>query len=118
MLVAAALFQLVSGILNIARWYSPMPFFFIAGHYWVAWLAIGALLLHIGVKLPIVRARADAGRPAPAPGHAACPAGVARRSSPPRSVRHARHGRADRPAAAVLSVLAPRRPDIGPQGFP
>jgi len=54
-LVAAALFQLLSGILNIAHWYEPMPFFFTAGHYWSAWLAIGALLTHIGVKLPIIR---------------------------------------------------------------
>src|SRR5690349_13234178 len=54
-LVAAALFQLISGVLNVARWYTPMPFFFTAGHYWSAWLAVGALLAHIGVKLPIVR---------------------------------------------------------------
>ena len=56
MLVAAALFQLVTGVLNIALWYAPMPFFFTAAHYWTAWLAIGALLAHVGVKLPIVRA--------------------------------------------------------------
>ena len=54
-LVAAALFQLFSGILNISRWYTPMPFFFTAGHFWSAWLAIGALIAHIGVKLPIIR---------------------------------------------------------------
>lgn len=54
-LVAAALFQTVSGILNVARWYAPMPFFFPAGHHWVAWLLTGALLVHIGVQLPVVR---------------------------------------------------------------
>ncbi len=54
-LVAAGLFQLVSGTLNVARWYGPMPFFFTSGHYWVAWLAIGAIVAHIGVKLPIIR---------------------------------------------------------------
>ncbi|MEU8661299.1 molybdopterin-dependent oxidoreductase [Actinoplanes philippinensis] len=54
-LVAAALFQVVSGVLNVARWYAPMPFFFTSAHYWVAWLAAGALLTHIAVQLPVVR---------------------------------------------------------------
>jgi hypothetical protein len=54
-LVAAALFQVVTGILNVARWYAPMPFFFTSAHYWTAWLAIGALLLHIAVQLPVIR---------------------------------------------------------------
>ncbi|GIE80708.1 hypothetical protein Aph02nite_66580 [Actinoplanes philippinensis] len=62
-LVAAALFQVVSGVLNVARWYAPMPFFFTSAHYWVAWLAVGALLTHIGVQLPVVR---DALAPDPA----------------------------------------------------
>ncbi|MDR6317257.1 molybdopterin-dependent oxidoreductase [Actinoplanes couchii] len=55
-LVAAALFQVVGGVLNVGRWYAPMPFFFTAAHYWVGWLVIGALLVHIGVQLPVVRA--------------------------------------------------------------
>jgi len=54
-LVAAGLFQVVSGVLNVGRWYGPMPFFFTAGHYWVAWLVIGALLVHVGAKLPAIR---------------------------------------------------------------
>ena len=54
-LVAAALFQVVTGILNVARWYPPMGFFFTTAHYWTAWLAIGALLLHIAVQLPAIR---------------------------------------------------------------
>ncbi|XVU28535.1 molybdopterin-dependent oxidoreductase [Actinoplanes sp. CA-054009] len=55
-LVAAGLFQVVSGVLNTAHWYAPMPFFFTTAHYWVAWLAVGALLAHIGVQLPAARA--------------------------------------------------------------
>jgi DMSO/TMAO reductase YedYZ molybdopterin-dependent catalytic subunit len=54
-LVAGGLFQLVSGVLNISRWYTPMPFFFTTGHYWVAWLTAGALLVHVSVQLPVVR---------------------------------------------------------------
>ena len=81
MLVAAALFQVVSGVLNIARWYAPMPFFFTAGHYWVAWLAIGALLVHVGVKLPVVRAAlARRRRPSRGAGTAPEPARAARRA--------------------------------------
>src|SRR5262249_37149766 len=39
-LVAGAVFLLFSGIANIDLWY-PLPLFFPAGHYWVAWLTIG-----------------------------------------------------------------------------
>ncbi len=53
-LVAAAIFQLASGLLNSAQWY-PWSFSFRSSHYAVAWIAIGALVLHIAVKLPVVR---------------------------------------------------------------
>jgi hypothetical protein len=54
-LVAGAIFQVTTGILNIARWYDPMGFFFTVAHFWTAWITVGALLIHIGVKLPIIR---------------------------------------------------------------
>jgi hypothetical protein len=116
-LVAAALFQVIGGILNISRWYAPMPFFFTAGHYRVAWLAVGALLVHIGVQLPVVRAA------------------LARPSSEPRGEALSRRGllagvgvaaglitlttagQTVRPLSG-LAVLAPRRPGVGPQGLP
>ena len=50
-LVAAAIFQLASGLANVTQWY-PWEFSFRTTHYAVAWIAIGALLLHIAVKLP------------------------------------------------------------------
>ena len=53
-LVAAAIFQLASGLANSAQWY-PWSFSFRATHYAVGWIAIGALLVHIAVKLPIIR---------------------------------------------------------------
>jgi hypothetical protein len=117
-LVAAALFQLVTGLLNVALWYAPMPFAFLTGHYWTAWLAIGALLGHLGVKLPLVR-DALAGRPRESPVEGA----VSRRGvllaagSAAAAVTLATVGQTVRPLAR-LSVLAPRRPDIGPQGLP
>ena len=57
-LVGGSLFMLFSGTANIERWY-PWQFFFPAGHYWAAWITIGALVVHIGAKL--------AGRAAGAP---------------------------------------------------
>jgi len=53
-LVGAAIFQLATGLANSAQWY-PWSFPFVATHYAVAWLAIGALVVHIGVKLPVIR---------------------------------------------------------------
>lgn len=53
-LVAAALFLLASGLANSAQWY-PWAFSFRPTHYAVAWVAIGALIVHIAVKLPIIR---------------------------------------------------------------
>ncbi|MCW2749626.1 MAG: molybdopterin-binding protein [Aeromicrobium sp.] len=58
-LVAAGMFQLASGALNTAQWY-PWAFSFRRTHEAVAWVAIGALLVHIAVKLPIIRAALDA----------------------------------------------------------
>jgi hypothetical protein len=53
-LVAAAIFQLATGLANAAQWY-PWAFSFRSTHYAVAWVAIGALLVHIAVKLPVIR---------------------------------------------------------------
>jgi hypothetical protein len=53
-LVAAAIFQLASGLANSAQWY-PWSFRFVQTHYAMAWVAVGALAVHIAVKLPIVR---------------------------------------------------------------
>ena len=55
LLVAAAIFQLATGLMNSAQWY-PWDFSFRATHYAVAWVAIGALVLHVAVKLPVIRA--------------------------------------------------------------
>ncbi len=54
-LVGAAIFQLVSGTLNVVQWY-PWDYSFRRTHYAIAWVAIGALLIHIAVKLPVIRA--------------------------------------------------------------
>jgi len=53
-LVASAIFQLASGLANITEWY-PWNFSFRPTHFALAWVAIGSLLVHIAVKLPIIR---------------------------------------------------------------
>ena len=54
LLVAAAIFQLATGVLNTTEWYA-WSFSFRSTHYAVAWVAIGALVLHVAVKLPVIR---------------------------------------------------------------
>ena len=54
-LVAASVFQLAIGLANSAQWYPWTSFSFRTTHYALAWVAIGALLLHIAVKLPVIR---------------------------------------------------------------
>lgn len=65
-LVASAIFQLVTGLANQAQWY-PWSFSFRSTHYAVAWIAIGALVVHIAVKLPIIRGAYAEPLPEPAP---------------------------------------------------
>ena len=64
-LVGSSIFMLASGLLNIAQWY-PWDFSFRATHEAVAWIAIGSLLVHIAVKLPVIREAL--GAPVDAPG--------------------------------------------------
>lgn len=54
LLVGAGIFQLVTGVMNIAEWYA-WGFSFRSSHYAVAWIAVGALALHVAVKLAVVR---------------------------------------------------------------
>ena len=41
------LFQLTTGLLNIAQWYA-FKFFFTTSHYAMSYVAAGAVLVHIG----------------------------------------------------------------------
>ena len=53
-LVAASVFQVASGLANSAQWY-PWDFRFRATHFALGWVAVGALLVHVAVKLPVIR---------------------------------------------------------------
>jgi DMSO/TMAO reductase YedYZ molybdopterin-dependent catalytic subunit len=121
-LVGGGIFMLFTGFANINLWY-PWPFNFRTSHYWVAWITIGALVVHVGAKFAITRS-ALSRRPAPA----TVPL-VADTGSPDRRtflalvagasglLTVATVGQTVWPLRS-LALLAPRRPDTGPQGFP
>jgi DMSO/TMAO reductase YedYZ molybdopterin-dependent catalytic subunit len=117
-LVAGALFQVISGILNLARWYGPMPFFFTTAHYAGAWLAIGALLVHIGVQLPVIRRALTRESTVEPVGPGLSRRGlIATVGATSGLLTLATVGQTV-PWLGRLSVLAPRRPTTGPQHLP
>jgi hypothetical protein len=111
-LVGAALFQVISGVLNIAHWYGPMAFFFTNAHYWVAWVAIGALVSHIGVQLPVVRDALRRREVSTGRREFLLSVGVAAGV-----ITIATLGQTVR-SLSPIALLAPRRPGTGPQGLP
>ncbi|HZA79242.1 MAG TPA: molybdopterin-dependent oxidoreductase [Acidimicrobiales bacterium] len=118
-LVGGALFQVLSGTLNVAEWY-PWSFFFPRAHFWVAWITIGALVVHVGAKAAATRdavrqqpRTAAAVRAAPADRRAFL-SGIAATSV---GLVVATAGGAVA-ALSPVSVLAQRRPGVGPQGVP
>ena len=120
LLVGGSVLQLVTGLMNVFHWYS-FGFFFTTVHYWSAWIVFGSLTLHVGAKIAVARrglskqSLIDDAEPA---GH-----GLSRRGFltatgvASGAVVLATAGQTVRPLAD-LSVLAPRRPDDGPQGLP
>ena len=122
-LVGGAVFELFTGLADTHLWY-PWPFNFRTAHYWVAWITIGALVVHIGAKWTITRAALFSARSST--------------ETPPPTARTSAFDRrtflatvfATAGAVTVftvgqtvaplrkLALLAPRRPDVGPQGFP
>ena len=54
LLVGSALFEFVTGILNIQYWYA-FHFFFTPAHYYGAWVFIGAFLAHVTLKFGTMR---------------------------------------------------------------
>ncbi len=120
-LVGGAVFQLFSGVANINLWY-PWPFNFRTSHYWIAWVTIGALIVHIGAKVATTRtALARQSRDGPIAFDD--PAAQDRRwflatvFGASGLLTLLTVGQTVRPLAR-LALLAPRRPDVGPQGFP
>ncbi len=117
-LVGGSIFLVVTGLANIDLWY-PWPFFFPVGHHAVAWVTMGALVVHVAAKAPavsdVLRRRAGAAV-----------------SSQDALTRRRFLGVVGVTAALLtavtigqtvgplrrLALLAPRRPDVGDAGFP
>ena len=143
-LVGGALFELATGVANITYWYSPMPFNFTTAHFYVAWIAIGGLIVHIGAKFTLTRdvvSGRRSGEATPAVGATLRPrAGAATPMVQASAEQSSGRGLSRRgllatvgAAAGVLFVtvagetlaplrklalLAPRNPVIGPQSLP
>ena len=123
-LVGGSLFLLFTGIGSINR-FRPWGFSFPAAHYAAAWIAIGALVVHVGAKLHVAaRALARPGEVAPdASPREPLVSGITRRgflgavAASAGVVTIATVGQTVRPLRGV-SVLAPRDPAVGPQGVP
>ena len=118
-LVGGSIFLLVTGVANIELWY-PWVFFFPAGHYAVAWVTMGALVIHIAAKIRITRR--SLGRTQRELVEAPVSAAGRRRF-----LGLAATGSAALVAVTIgqtvsplkrLGLLAPRHPDIGIQNFP
>ncbi len=116
-LIGGSLLLLFTGLANINGWY-PWRFNFVVTHYWTAWITIGALIVHAGARWtttwhalrPQVRTSGDAATPDRRVFLATLGGAVA-------LVTLATVGETVSPLRK-LALLAPRRPDTGPQGFP
>lgn len=123
-LVGAAVFQLLTGLLNISQWY-PFGFSFRAAHYWTGWIAVGAVLTHVGAFAPQIArglarrgtAAADGEEDGEEDGAVSRRAFVAAAVLGTGAVALTQWGQTISPLAQV-SVLAPRIPGYGPQGLP
>ena len=116
-LVSASLLELISGLLNVLNWY-PWPWSFIDVHHWLAWVIAGSVLLHVAIKLPLIRRGLR--EPLAGASSAAAPAGISRRGvliatgAGVGLVAATTVGQVVTPLESV-ALLAPRRPSHGPQ---
>jgi len=116
LLVGAGIFQLVSGSLNVVQWY-PWEFSFRATHEAVAWIAIGALALHVAVKLPVIRSALGEDVPASEPTDGPSRRTVVRAALVSSGLAVLLTAGQSVPGLRKLSVFGIRDGD-GPQGLP
>lgn len=115
-LVSSMLFELASGVANVAQWY-PFHFFFPAAHYAVAWALAGSLLVHLAVKAPVI-AQALRERLSETDEQGLTRRGLLVATGAAVVTLTAVTVGQTVPGLRRLTLLAPRRPDIGPQGLP
>ncbi|MGH8879854.1 MAG: molybdopterin-dependent oxidoreductase, partial [Stackebrandtia sp.] len=117
-LVSTSVLQLFLGFANTVKWY-PWPFSFRTVHFWLALVILGSLLIHIGVKLPVLGRhwrRPEPPQDTPGPGWSRRGffGAVAVVTA---AVTVTTVGQAVTPLGK-LALLAPRKPGVGPQGLP
>jgi DMSO/TMAO reductase YedYZ molybdopterin-dependent catalytic subunit len=122
-LVGGSVLLLLTGVGNVNIW-RPWPFAFRAGHYAAAWLVMGALAVHVVAQWATTRAKLRRrARGEDEEEGAVVPGALDRRgfltavAGTSGLVALLTVGQTFAPLRALV-VLAPRRPDIGPQGFP
>ena len=121
-LLGSALLLLFSGLSNINVW-RPWNFDFRQGHYWAAWLAMGAMAIHLGAKGLTTRTALRDPAALDIDVSERSPDGLDRRSflstvfATSSVVALFSVGQTFEPLRR-LALLVPRRPDVGPQGFP
>jgi hypothetical protein len=133
-LVASALLEVATGLFNLLGWY-PWPWDFTIVHYWLGFVIIGSILLHIAVKLDAIKrglatdldadppVEADADVPAPTAENAAPSGGLTRRGALITAgagvgvIALTTMGQTVRPLEPI-ALLAPRQPEKGPLGVP
>jgi hypothetical protein len=115
--VSATLTQLVIGLFNTIGWYA-WKFPFRQTHFWLAWIIVGSLLVHIAAKLPTIRENWWQ-----VPFVAAQQRGWSRRTflgavtAAVAAAAVTTVGQSFTPLKR-LDLLAPRKPHVGPQGLP
>ncbi|MFD9947428.1 molybdopterin-dependent oxidoreductase [Nonomuraea sp. NPDC059023] len=111
LLVGGALFQLVTGLLNIAYIY-PWPFGFLQAHYWTAYIVYGALIIHVANEWAKIRKgawnRVDGAERRRFLRTIAAACGLTALVTVGETLTPLER----------LAVLAPRDPRVGPQGVP
>ncbi|MFE3796640.1 molybdopterin-dependent oxidoreductase [Nocardia tengchongensis] len=125
-LIGAVLFQIVTGLFNTAQFY-PWKFFFTTTHHAMAYVAFGAVVVHLAVKLPVVRQALARPVDDPEPDAGSAPESVPHQGISRRTVLVAAGLGAVVAGVAVAgqsipflrwaSLLAPRS-GHGPQGVP
>jgi len=130
LLVASAVFEFVTGVMNIQYWYA-FRFNFVVAHYYGAIVFVASLVLHVAVKLPVMlRAyrergtlrplREDLAHTRPEPGAPDTPPTISRRGlfaavgAGSAALLLANAGETIGDPLRRLSILAPRRQVIGP----
>jgi DMSO/TMAO reductase YedYZ molybdopterin-dependent catalytic subunit len=121
LLVGGSVFEVTTGLINVARFY-PWAFFFTTTHYWVAWITIGALVIHIAAKATEIRRGLttplqQSGELANNPGSLSRRGFIITVSTATGAVTIATVGQTVTPLQD-LAVLGQRHANIGPQHLP